>query len=89
MTKRVCLVGYYGYGNFGDDLMLGILVDVFKKLNCSITVITKRKCDFLSNDVTQVIPGSLSLSTVYNDAFSDSDVVVWGAGLVFIHLIII
>ncbi|MFH4534582.1 polysaccharide pyruvyl transferase family protein [Vibrio diabolicus] len=83
MTKRVCLVGYYGYGNFGDDLMLGILVDVFKKLNCSITVITKRKCDFLSDDVTQVIPGSLSLSTIYSDTFSKSDVVVWGGGTCF------
>lgn len=40
MTKKVCISGYYGFDNFGDETILKILVENIKKFNNppSITV---------------------------------------------------
>ncbi|MGF1689585.1 polysaccharide pyruvyl transferase family protein [Photobacterium japonica] len=83
MSKKVCLVGYYGYGNFGDDLMLSILADIFLSLRCSVTVVSKKHNDFLPPDVIQVTSDTNSLSSLYNDVFSKSDIVFWGGGTCF------
>lgn len=40
MTKNICISGYYGFDNFGDETILKILVENIKKYSsdCSITV---------------------------------------------------
>ena len=39
MTKAV-ISGYYGYKNFGDEIILSVLVEHLKNLNCEITVLS-------------------------------------------------
>ncbi len=40
MTKKICISGYYGFDNFGDEVILQILIENLKKFKCkpSITV---------------------------------------------------
>lgn len=40
MTKKVCISGYYGFDNFGDETILRVLIENLKKLDCltNITV---------------------------------------------------
>lgn len=40
MTKKICISGYYGFDNFGDEVILKTLVENIKKYlsDCSITV---------------------------------------------------
>ena len=40
MNKKVLISGYYGYGNFGDEAILGVLVDYLRKFNSEITVLS-------------------------------------------------
>lgn len=34
MTKKICISGYYGFDNFGDETILKILVENLKKFDC-------------------------------------------------------
>jgi polysaccharide pyruvyl transferase CsaB len=33
MTKKICISGYYGFDNFGDETILKVLIDNLKQLN--------------------------------------------------------
>lgn len=35
MTKNICISGYYGFDNFGDETILKILVENLKKFQCN------------------------------------------------------
>ena len=35
MTKKICISGYYGFDNFGDETILKILVENLKKFECN------------------------------------------------------
>lgn len=39
--KKVLISGYYGFGNFGDEAILGVLVEKLKTLGANITVLSK------------------------------------------------
>ena len=41
MPKGILISGYYGFDNFGDDAILGVLVDKLKSLGNNIAVISK------------------------------------------------
>lgn len=41
MTKSIIVSGYYGFDNFGDDAILGVIVDKLKSLGNNIAVISK------------------------------------------------
>lgn len=43
MSRRILISGYYGYDNFGDEAILGVLVDHLRRLNpdSDITVLSK------------------------------------------------
>lgn len=79
---KICLVGYYGYGNFGDDVMLKILVDYFLNNKVEITVLTKREIKELSNDVNQIIINKNNFIT-YIKEFLNNDLIIWGGGTCF------
>ena len=48
MTKRVVLSGYFGFKNFGDELILSVLVNKLMTLDTSLTIITSDP-DYTSN----------------------------------------
>ncbi|MBQ8886149.1 MAG: polysaccharide pyruvyl transferase CsaB [Candidatus Gastranaerophilales bacterium] len=35
MTKKICISGYYGFDNFGDETILKVLVENLKKFDCN------------------------------------------------------
>ena len=35
MTKNICISGYYGFDNFGDETILKVLVENLKKFDCN------------------------------------------------------
>lgn len=35
MTKKICISGYYGFDNFGDETILKILIENLKKFDCN------------------------------------------------------
>ena len=38
MTKKICISGYYGFDNFGDETILKILVENLKKFECNTEI---------------------------------------------------
>lgn len=40
MTKRVVISGYYGFGNFGDEAILSVLISRLKKMGLEIVVLS-------------------------------------------------
>ena len=38
MAKKVAISGYYGFKNFGDELILSILTNRLKSQNADVTV---------------------------------------------------
>lgn len=43
MTKKICISGYYGFDNFGDETILNVLTENLKQFSCNpeITVFSK------------------------------------------------
>lgn len=41
MSKKVCVSGYYGFSNFGDEAILDVIVDYLKSKNADITIFSK------------------------------------------------
>ncbi|WP_279485853.1 hypothetical protein [Aeromonas veronii] len=80
MRKKVCLVGYYGYGNFGDDLMLKLLTELLIAQHYDVSVISKNKCNFISDKVNQIITEGRWLTWVYIYNFIKHNAIVWGGG---------
>ena len=38
MTKKICISGYYGFDNFGDETILKVLVENLKKYTCNLEI---------------------------------------------------
>lgn len=55
--KNILISGYYGFDNFGDEAILGVLTSKLKELNCEITVLSKNP------DKTSKIYGVNSIPT--------------------------
>ena len=55
MTKKIVISGYYGFNNFGDELILSILIQHIKQLNTEITVLSsnppKTSKEYLVNSI--------------------------------------
>nr|WP_321278093.1 polysaccharide pyruvyl transferase family protein [uncultured Vibrio sp.] len=84
MRMKICLVGYFGYGNFGDDLMLKIISDYFiSKGNIDLVILTKRRLDFIDRVVTQIETEGNTTFKDYLRYFDKQDYVVWCGGTCF------
>ena len=55
MTERVVISGYYGFGNFGDEAILSVLIDRLKKIGPEIVVLSsnprKTSMDYFVNSI--------------------------------------
>ena len=40
-NKNILISGYYGFDNFGDEAILGVLVKKLKELNANVRVLSK------------------------------------------------
>ena len=72
MSKRAVISGYYGFGNFGDEAILSVLVSRLKALGYEIVVLSsdprKTSMDFYVNSINSFgflqIPGLIKGSDV-------------------------
>lgn len=81
MVKKVAISGYYGFKNFGDELILSILTEKLKQKDVEITVFS------VDPDFTQNTYGVSSVKTfnpfdVFKTIFN-CDVLVSGGGSLF------
>lgn len=78
MQKKVVISGYYGFGNFGDEAILAVLVQHLKQLNCEINVISsnpqKTSSEHLVNSVR-----TFDLKNIIR-IIKNSDILISGGG---------
>ena len=78
MAKKVAVSGYYGYGNFGDEAILGVLIDYLFRTNAETTV-------FSNNP--ELTSAQYGIKSVKNfdilsvmKVISESDILISGGG---------
>ena len=80
MTKKICISGYYGFNNFGDETILKVLIENLKKFKNTpqITVFSSNpnKTSKIHN-VTSV--GSFNISSVIKELYN-CDCLISGGG---------
>lgn len=76
---KVGLMGYYGYGNFGDELMLMSLVGMLKDRVTKLYVLTKSTDYQNFKNVEYLFPTREQRIRIYKD----SDLIIWGGGTCF------
>lgn len=77
MTK-VVVSGYYGFGNFGDETILSILLKHLKKITSDITVISENP-DFTKNNYGVNSVKRFDLKNIFA-VIKNSDVLISGGG---------
>lgn len=78
MTKGIIISGYYGFDNFGDDAILGVIVDKLKSMGSNIAVISNNPAK--TSRLYQVYSvKNFSFLSVFA-AMSKSDVLISGGG---------
>lgn len=86
--KKIVLTGYYGHNNFGDDMMLDIIIDKLKD-KCEINVITNSKESIKASinkniNFFETFKGNkLRNLCLYLSIFWRKDYFVWGGGTCF------
>ncbi|HOB15957.1 MAG TPA: polysaccharide pyruvyl transferase family protein [Defluviitoga sp.] len=83
--KKILLVGYYGYKNYGDDLLLNSFLKIFDEMKFDGVILLplENKLEFSSNytfDI-QIVP-RFNLYEI-KKAIKESDLVVFGGGNLF------
>ena len=77
-SKRVCISGYYGFSNFGDEAILDVLVEYLKSKNADITIFSKNPIQTATKHRVKCVKTFDFLSVMKN--IKDSDVLFSGGG---------
>lgn len=86
--KKVLLVGHYGSGNYGDDIMLQSLIDEYTKKGCAVKVIffgdSSPGINFKNGkSLTINRKNKIEMLSSWIKATLSCDVIVWGGGTCF------
>lgn len=81
MTKKYAISGYYGFNNFGDELILGLLCDKLKKENADITVFSVSPVETSAKYGVKSLP-TFNLTEVIKELYK-TDVLISGGGSLF------
>lgn len=76
--KKILISGYYGFDNFGDEAILGVLTEKLKELDCNIKVLSKNPEKTASLYKVKTT-NSFSLPKVISDIMK-CDILVSGGG---------
>ena len=86
---KITIIGYYGYNNYGDDLMLFSLVEELLKENVSLNILVKnRPPSFLENRnnvnvYTFTENSKLENIRTFMRSIKNSQILLWGGGTCF------
>ena len=76
--KKVCISGYYGFSNFGDEAILDVLVEYLKSKNADITVFSKNPSQTSAKHRVRCVNSFDFLSVMRN--IKNSDILFSGGG---------
>jgi len=83
--KKILLIGYYGYGNYGDDLLLNSFLKILNELKFDGTIILplENEIEFKSNHYfnIQVVPRFNFYEL--KKSIKSSDLIIYGGGNLF------
>lgn len=77
-NKKVCISGYYGFSNFGDEAILDVLVEYLKSKNADITIFSKNPLATATKHRVKCVKTFDLLSVMKN--IKNSDVLFSGGG---------
>lgn len=78
MAKKVVISGYYGFKNFGDEAILGVLIDKLKAFDSNITVFSSNP-DWTTETYSVSSVKSFDLKSVFKK-IRESDILISGGG---------
>ena len=79
--RQILIVGYYGDGNFGDELMLKILIDRFRCGSVEISVVFTESYDYMYSQWDGIFPYVAPKTEVHLEKAADFfDEVILGGG---------
>ena len=77
-NKKICISGYYGFSNFGDEAILDVLVEYLKSKNVDITIFSKNPVLTATKHRVKCVKTFDFLSVMKN--IKNSDVLFSGGG---------
>ena len=81
MTAKCLMIGWFGYNNIGDELILHSFINSKKTIPCEITVVSADPKQTESIHGIKSIPFTLGWSLITN--LLKSDFIVFGGGQIF------
>jgi len=83
--KKIFLIGYYGYGNYGDDLLLNSFFRILDELKFDGTIILplENRLEFSNNHYFNIQIVSRFNLYELKKSIKDSDLIIFGGGNLF------
>ncbi len=79
MTRKICISGYYGFDNFGDETILKVLTDNLKQLNETEITVFSSNPDKTAEDYNVKSIQTFDIKGIIN-ALKNTDILISGGG---------